>query len=47
MVGDGTTSNVLVIGELLKQAERLIQEGVHPRLIADGKSPQFINHEPL
>ncbi len=37
MVGDGTTSNVLVIGELLKQAERLIQEGVHPRIIADGK----------
>jgi T-complex protein 1 subunit zeta len=36
MVGDGTTSNVLVIGDLLKQAERLIQEGIHPRIIADG-----------
>ncbi len=41
-VGDGTTSNVLVIGDLLKHAERLIQEGVHPRLIADGNNP--MNH---
>jgi len=35
-VGDGTTSNVLFIGELLKQAERLVQEGVHPRVISEG-----------
>lgn len=35
-VGDGTTSNVLLIGELLKQAERLVQEGVHPRVISEG-----------
>jgi T-complex protein 1 subunit zeta len=35
-VGDGTTSNVLFIGELLKQAERLIMEGLHPRLITEG-----------
>lgn len=35
-VGDGTTSNVLLIGELLKQAEYLIGEGVHPRLITEG-----------
>jgi len=33
IVGDGTTSNVLLIGELLKQAQRLIQEQVHPRII--------------
>ncbi len=26
IVGDGTTSNVLFIGEMLKQAQRLIQE---------------------
>ncbi len=37
IVGDGTTSNVLLIGELLKQAERLIQEGVHPRVISEGE----------
>jgi T-complex protein 1 subunit zeta len=35
-VGDGTTSNVLFIGELLKQAENLMQEGVHPRIITEG-----------
>jgi T-complex protein 1 subunit zeta len=36
IVGDGTTSNVLLIGELLKLAERLIQEGVHPRVVSEG-----------
>lgn len=35
-VGDGTTSNVLFIGELLKQAELLIYDGVHPRNITEG-----------
>lgn len=35
-VGDGTTTNVLFIGELLKQAERLIGEGLHPRTITEG-----------
>lgn len=34
--GDGTTSTVLIIGELLKQAEYYINEGVHPRVIAEG-----------
>lgn len=34
--GDGTTSTVLIIGELLKQAEIYISEGVHPRVIVDG-----------
>ncbi|KAI1112103.1 T-complex protein 1 [Nemania sp. NC0429] len=34
--GDGTTSVVLLVGELLKQAERYIAEGLHPRVIADG-----------
>merc|ERR1712205_272902 len=31
MVGDGTSTAVVFIGELLKQAERYIGEGVHPR----------------
>lgn len=35
-VGDGTTTNVLFTGELLKQAERLITEGLHPRTITEG-----------
>ncbi|XP_074599149.1 chaperonin containing TCP1 subunit 6 isoform X2 [Brevipalpus obovatus] len=34
--GDGTTSTVLIIGELLKQAEIYINEGLHPRVVADG-----------
>lgn len=34
--GDGTTSVVLLVGELLKQADRYIQEGLHPRIITDG-----------
>ena len=47
--GDGTTSTVLIIGELLKQAEYYILEGVHPRVIADGydlsrkKAIEFLN----
>eukprot|EP00657_Telonema_sp_P-1_P009827 TRINITY_DN405_c0_g1_i5.p1 TRINITY_DN405_c0_g1~~TRINITY_DN405_c0_g1_i5.p1 ORF type:complete len:540 (+),score=161.31 TRINITY_DN405_c0_g1_i5:196-1815(+) len=36
VVGDGTSSTVVFIGELLKQANRYISEGVHPRLLADG-----------
>lgn len=35
-VGDGTTSVVLLVGELLKQADRFISEGVHPTVIAEG-----------
>ncbi|KAK7508975.1 chaperonin Cpn60/TCP-1 family [Phyllosticta citriasiana] len=36
ITGDGTTSVVLIVGELLKQAERYISEGLHPRVITDG-----------
>ena len=36
ITGDGTTSNVLFIAELLKQAYRYISEGLHPRLICEG-----------
>ncbi|KAH8234077.1 hypothetical protein KR038_000837 [Drosophila bunnanda] len=35
-LGDGTTSTVLLIGELLKQAGLLIEEGLHPRLLVEG-----------
>lgn len=35
-VGDGTTSVVLLVGELLKQADRYTSEGVHPTVIAQG-----------
>jgi len=36
ITGDGTTSNVLIIGEMLKQADLYISEGLHPRLITEG-----------
>lgn len=36
ITGDGTTSVVLMVGELLKQADRHITEGLHPRIITDG-----------
>ncbi|EJU04181.1 chaperonin-containing T-complex zeta subunit Cct6 [Dacryopinax primogenitus] len=35
-VGDGTTSVVLLVGELLKQSDRYTSEGVHPTVIAEG-----------
>lgn len=34
--GDGTTSSVMFIGELMKLAETSLGEGLHPRLIAEG-----------
>ncbi|CAH8472698.1 unnamed protein product [Heterobilharzia americana] len=34
--GDGTTSNVILIAELLKQADVHTSEGLHPRLITEG-----------
>ncbi|KAK6461918.1 actin/tublulin assembly protein [Scheffersomyces coipomensis] len=36
ITGDGTTTVILLVGELLKQAERFISEGVHPRVMVDG-----------
>merc|ERR1712137_1067921 len=36
VTGDGTTSNVLIIGELLKQADLYVSEGLHPRIVAEG-----------
>jgi len=35
-VGDGTTSSVVVAGELLGKAEQLIKKGLHPSIIVDG-----------
>jgi len=36
MTGDGTTSSVMFIGELMKLSESYLAEGLHPRLIAEG-----------
>lgn len=35
-VGDGTTTAVIIAGELLKNAEGLITQSVHPTVIAEG-----------
>lgn len=35
-VGDGTTSNVIFTGELMKLSERQILDGIHPSTIVDG-----------
>jgi len=35
-VGDGTTTAVVIAGELLKNAEGLLAQGVHPTVIAEG-----------
>ncbi|MCQ2817064.1 MAG: T-complex protein 1 subunit zeta [archaeon] len=49
IIGDGTTSSVLLIGELMKQGERFILEGIHPSHIVDGielakkKSLEFLD----
>jgi len=36
ITGDGTTSTVLLCGELLRQADRHISDGVHPRILVEG-----------
>lgn len=36
ITGDGTTTTVLLIGELLKQCERYLAEGLHPRVLVEG-----------
>jgi thermosome len=35
-VGDGTTSAVILAGELLKNAENLLEQRIHPTVIAEG-----------
>src|SRR3989344_136886 len=35
-VGDGTTTAVILTGELLKNAEKLLDNNIHPTLIAKG-----------
>ena len=35
-VGDGTTSAVLIAGELLKNAQQLLDQHIHPTIIAQG-----------
>eukprot|EP01006_Ploeotia_vitrea_P039292 TRINITY_DN66328_c2_g1_i1.p1 TRINITY_DN66328_c2_g1~~TRINITY_DN66328_c2_g1_i1.p1 ORF type:complete len:543 (+),score=364.92 TRINITY_DN66328_c2_g1_i1:112-1740(+) len=36
ITGDGTTSNVLFSGELMKQSSRYLADGCHPRVLVEG-----------
>jgi thermosome len=36
MVGDGTTTAVVLAGELLKRAEELLDQNIHPTILASG-----------
>jgi len=42
VTGDGTTSMVLMIGELMKAAERYLAEGTHPRVLVDVSSSSAV-----
>ncbi|MHA1623955.1 MAG: thermosome subunit beta [Promethearchaeota archaeon] len=35
-VGDGTTTSVIIAGELLKRAEKLLEQKIHPTVITEG-----------
>ena len=35
-VGDGTTTAVVMAGALMEQAESLLEQGIHPTVIAQG-----------
>jgi len=36
MVGDGTTTAVVLAGELLKRAEEMLDQGIHPLIVVSG-----------
>ncbi len=36
MVGDGTTTAVILVGALMESAEQMIAQGIHPTVIAEG-----------
>lgn len=48
-VGDGTTTTVIIAGELLKEAKELLNDGIHPVIIIEGylkalrKSKKILN----
>jgi chaperonin GroEL (HSP60 family) len=35
-VGDGTTTAVVIVGALMEQAEGMLEQGIHPTVIAQG-----------
>jgi thermosome len=53
MVGDGTTTAVVLAGELLKKAEELLEQNIHPTIVVSGyrkaalKAVEVINNVAL
>jgi chaperonin GroEL (HSP60 family) len=45
--GDGTTSVVVLAGALLKAAESLLDMGIHPNLVSEGKVQIIQDSKPL
>ena len=41
-VGDGTTSVVVLAGELLREAEQLVNQKIHPMTIIAGSNPKTL-----
>lgn len=52
-VGDGTTTTVIIAGELLKEAKQLLNDGIHPVIIIEGflkaleKSKEILNNKAI
>ncbi len=46
-VGDGTTSAVVLAGELLREAEELVEQDIHPSTVADGYRRATVKAEEL
>ena len=42
---DGTTSMVLLIGDLMKQSERYLAEGTHPRVLVEVSTRSTHTHD--
>ena len=46
-VGDGTTSSVVLAGELLKRAQELVEQDIHPTTVANGYRRATIKAEEI
>jgi chaperonin GroEL (HSP60 family) len=46
-VGDGTTSVAVLAGELLREAQQLVMQQIHPQTILRGFLSCFVNYSAL
>ena len=44
-MGDGTTSVAVLCGELLREAEQLLNQRIHPQTVAIGKSTSMTTEQ--